>query len=367
MAPVARYAPFWNVSVITVGALAQDFRKSKATEYKTLTNIGPTLYWLDRFVSKVFKKFDWKQTIFLFDKDYQEQITNFNCYLTMASLKAALLNANVSVDYKIRDRQDKRSVETILQDFVGNKFSVVLLCGGIDFVGDIMNAAHKLGFINGEYVFINFDLYAQMHSENRLLRPWSLIDTSKYNQTQNESIKLAYQGLMTVTAKVQDVQGQYRAFQKRLVEFSSAFRNETDVNFFVVSFYDVMNIYAKALDQTIQSGYDLNNVPQVLKNIWNKKFQGITGSINIDASGDRIGEFVMHDMNPDTYEFEPIISTTLSDNDVVLEVDKKRPIYWYKTEAGVLPDRPKCGYNRANCPVKSKFVHFYQHDEQIAY
>lgn len=277
----------------------------------------------------------------------------------MASLKTALLNANVSVDYKIRDRQDKRSVETILMDFVGIKFSVVLLCGSTDFVDAVMTAAHKLGFINGEYVFINFDLYAQMHSENRLLRPWSLTASNKNdNQTQNDSVKLAYQGLMIVTAKVQDVQGQYRAFQKRLVDYSSVFRNETDVNFFVVSFYDAMHIFAKALDQTIRNGWDLNNVPEMLKNIWNKKFKGITGTINIDAQGDRIGEFVMHDMNPETYEFEPVISTTLSDNDVVLEVDKKRPIYWYKTETGVLPDSPKCGFNRAKCPVKSKLFDF---------
>ena len=96
MAPIARYAPFWNVAVITTNALAQDFRKNKFTEYRTLTNIGPTMFWLDKFVSKVFTRFGWKQTIFIFDKDYQEQMTNSNCYLTMASLKAALLNSKIN-------------------------------------------------------------------------------------------------------------------------------------------------------------------------------------------------------------------------------------------------------------------------------
>jgi hypothetical protein len=90
------------VAVITVSATAQDFRRNKFNEYKTLTNVGPTMYWLDKFVNKVFKHFDWRKTMFLFDKDYQEKITNSNCYLTMASLKAELLNAKVSVDYKIR-------------------------------------------------------------------------------------------------------------------------------------------------------------------------------------------------------------------------------------------------------------------------
>ena len=89
----------------------------------------------------------------------------------MASLKAELLNQKVSVDYKIRDKQDPRTVENFLLDYVGNKFSVILLCGSTEFVYDIMKAPLENGFLNGKYVFINFDLYAQMHSENRLFRP----------------------------------------------------------------------------------------------------------------------------------------------------------------------------------------------------
>jgi len=145
LAPVARYAPFWNVAVITVSAAAQEFRRNKKREYRTLTNVGPTMYWLDKFIGKLFRHFNWKQTMFLFDKDYQEQITNSNCYLTMASLKAELLNNKVSVDYKIHDKQDPRSVETILLEYVSNKFSVILLCGSTEFVYDIMQAANKNG------------------------------------------------------------------------------------------------------------------------------------------------------------------------------------------------------------------------------
>lgn len=192
MAPVARYAPFWNVAVITVSANAQDFRRNKFKEYKTLTNIGPTMYWLDKFVGKIFKHFNWKQTMFLFDKDYQEQITNSNCYLTMASLKAGLLNQKVSVDYKIRDKQDPRPVERILFDYVSNKFSVIMLCGSTEFVYDIMTAAKKNGFLNGEYVFINFDLYAQMHGEDRLFKPWKTV-TKANSLSTSENIQ-AYEG-----------------------------------------------------------------------------------------------------------------------------------------------------------------------------
>ena len=231
MAPVARYAPFWEVAVITVGALAQDFRKNKFSEYKTLTNIGPTMFWLDKFVTKVFKHFGWKQVIFIFDKDYQEQITNFNCYLTMASLKAALLNSKVTVDYKIRDKQDSRPVETILIDYVGNKFSVVLLCGSTDFVTELLIAAHKLGFSNGEYVFINFDLYALMHSEDRLLKPWNTINNKTSHNLNKTDIQKPFENLLTVTLKNYDSFENYRKFQQKLVKFNNdTFKNESDVN-----------------------------------------------------------------------------------------------------------------------------------------
>lgn len=125
--------------------MAQDFRKNKFTEYKTLTNVGATMYWLDKFMISVFRRFDWRQVIFLFDKDYQEQTTNFNCYLTMASLKAALLNSQITVDYKIREKQDKRPIDTLLIDYVSIKFSVVMLCGSTHFVHEVITAAYRLG------------------------------------------------------------------------------------------------------------------------------------------------------------------------------------------------------------------------------
>ena len=355
LAPVARYAPFWNVAVITVSAMAQDFRRNKFKEYKTLTNIGPTMYWLDKFVDKVFKHFKWKQTIFLFDKDFQEPITNSNCYLTMASLKAQLLNTEVSVDYKIRDKQDPRPVDTLLIDYVGNKFSVILLCGSTDFVYEIMTAAERLGFMNGEYVFINFDLFAQMHSEERLFRPWKTVESKNLSNKTADSAISAYQGLLTVTLKIDDRHnGRYRAFQKRLVEYSDIFANESEVNYFLAAFYDAMHIYINALNKTILSHENINNITAVLSHIWNKQFDGITGKVVIDKFGERMIEFVMLDLNPNTNVFEAVISSIIHNNtDVVLAYNESiRPIYWNNLKYGHFPDSPTCGYNNAKCPIK---------------
>jgi hypothetical protein len=109
-----------------------------------------------------------------------------------------------------------------------DRFSVVFLCGSIDFVSDIMVAAHKLGFLNGEYAFINFDLYAQMHHADRLARPWKMVTNKPRNVT--DSSAMAYEGLLTVTLKVDDTDGQYQRFQKRLSQANShIFSNESEV------------------------------------------------------------------------------------------------------------------------------------------
>ena len=129
--------------------MAGDFRKKKLVEFRTLTNIGPSNYWQETFVKNIFKKFNWKRTIMLFDKDYQEKETNSNCFLTMSSLKAALLDSNISVDYKIKEKQDLRKYDDLLVEYINNKFGVILLCGSSEFVYEIMTAAQRQGFNNG--------------------------------------------------------------------------------------------------------------------------------------------------------------------------------------------------------------------------
>lgn len=123
-----------------------------------------------------------------------------------------------------------------------------------------------------------------------------------------------------MTLKIDNTKnGRYRAFQKRLVDYSRHIRNESEANYFLASFYDAMDIYIRALNATVLSNENLNNIPAVLSHMWNKEFDGITGKVVIDNYGERMAEFVMLDLNPNTHIFEPVISSTISNNsDVVL-------------------------------------------------
>ncbi len=64
----------------------------------------------------------------------------------------------------------------------------------------------------------------------------------------------------------------------------------------------------------------------------------------------------MFDLNPRTNQFDSVISSTIKETDVVLEYDEiNRPIFWKDFISGTFNDSPKCGYNKAKCPVKGNF------------
>lgn len=77
----------------------------------------------------------------------------------------------------------------------------------------------------------------------------------------------------------------------------------------------------------------------------------------IDNYGERMGEFVMLDLNPKTLIFEPVISSAIGQNsDVALTYNESvRPIYWQGMTHGIFPDSPKCGYPgiaHIKCPIE---------------
>ena len=126
------------------------------------------------------------------------------------------------------EKQDSRKYDDLLVEYVQNKFSVVLLCGSTQFVFELIMAANRLGFTNGEYVFINFDMYAQMHSSDRLVYPWKEI---KQKEDMN-NIWSAYEILLTVSLKVDDSDGKFGHFQKKLLHSNpKVFKEVYDVSY----------------------------------------------------------------------------------------------------------------------------------------
>ena len=94
-----------------------------------------------------------------------------------------------------------------------------------------MLAAKSLGFINGEYAFINIDLYAQLHHKNRLLRPW--LNTKLINESIIQTAISAYDALLTVTLKFDSQVEKYNEFKKKMKKYE---KDETQVQCLIIGF-----------------------------------------------------------------------------------------------------------------------------------
>ena len=69
------------------------------------------------------------------------------------------------------------------------------MCANPQSIRDILIAAEEINMINGEYVFLNVEIFASLKKDSK---PW-------YNATdepeRNEKARKAYQALLTITSK----------------------------------------------------------------------------------------------------------------------------------------------------------------------
>ncbi|XP_041355328.1 atrial natriuretic peptide receptor 3-like [Gigantopelta aegis] len=84
LAPVARFAPVWNIPVVTPGGFAHDFGANKSeedAEYPTLTRVGLTFNSLTLLVLKLIEQFKWKKVTVVYDGKGHDDVAPRFCYL----------------------------------------------------------------------------------------------------------------------------------------------------------------------------------------------------------------------------------------------------------------------------------------------
>lgn len=87
VAPVARQTRFWNLPIISVGAMARDFTEYHHTDYPLLTRAGPVNFGsLADFFLTTFKRFKWDKYFIIYDKSGQGEYVEDFCHLVSSSL-----------------------------------------------------------------------------------------------------------------------------------------------------------------------------------------------------------------------------------------------------------------------------------------
>ncbi|ESN97917.1 hypothetical protein HELRODRAFT_114062 [Helobdella robusta] len=352
LAPVARYARYWNLAVITPGGMSGFFGRDKTKadpEFPLLTRIGPTFDGVAKCLHTIMKEFHWDNVIMLVESDGGAHITPRLCNLVMTDIVFLFTQESIRYElYQIDVPEHVRNYSHILAREIGLEHSIIILCASPETVREIMIKAAEMHFNNGEYVFLNVDLFTNYL--NNSLKPWHKKGES---EERNLLAKKGFETLLTITMKKPE-SNEYKIFSKEIKrkaheQYGEPLFGKEDVNSFVGAFHDAVILYALALNETLAEGKNISNGSDITRRMWNRTFEGVSGTVTIDGNGDRSVDYSLLDMNPDTGFFEAV--AFYFGKKKIYEPIEGREIHWTGNLKVPPTDTPKCGYNNFGCPV----------------
>lgn len=225
------------------------------------------------------------------------------------------------------------------------------MCANPKIIRSIMIAADELSMIDsGEYVFFNIEIFGSLTKEST---PW-------YDQNdtdiRNNQAKKAYQALLTITARKPTDQA-YENFSNEVKylaksKYNYTFDENEPISTFVTAFYDAVLLFAYSMNASIaEMGEAALNKPlngtRLTQLMWNSSFEGITGHVRIDANGDRLSDYSLLDMDPNTNKFHIVANYFHTTG---LTFVKGKEIHWAGDRTEPPADRPECGFDNSLCP-----------------
>ncbi|XP_018348544.1 PREDICTED: atrial natriuretic peptide receptor 1-like isoform X2 [Trachymyrmex septentrionalis] len=349
IAPVARYAGVWGIPVLTAGAQAEAFRH-KGQHYPTLTRMMGSHRLVGEALRHILRSFGWKICGLLFhNHEMASSKGNSECHFTLSAVYTALNQtpAHKSFNQETADTDEYKN----LLSLIAKSARIIVMCANSTTIREILLAAEELGMVDsGEYVFFSIELSS---SDNDSKEPWRVDgDTDE----RNKKARKAYQALLTVTARTPD-NLEYLNFSREVKSLAQSKYNfifgNSSVSTFVTAFYDAVLLYALALKESLPEKPGEVNLDggNLTRRMWGKSFKGITGDVNIDENGDRIADYSLLDMDPETSRFE-IVANYYGANKT-LEYIPGKQIHWAGGRLEPPPDTPTCGFDGSLCPDNS--------------
>ncbi|XP_076309268.1 atrial natriuretic peptide receptor 1-like [Tachypleus tridentatus] len=173
------------------------------------------------------------------------------------------------------------------------------------------------------------------------------------SQTRNKRARKAYEALLTVTARKPETP-EYAEFSRAVKEIARKKfgfdYGEEEVNTYVTAFHEAVLLYVLALNETLEEGGHITNGSIITQKMWNRTFEGITGSVSIDENGDRKADYSLLDMDPTTGLFQ-VVANYYGDSGQFEDVPGVK-IHWAGGRKDPPPDTPPCGFDNSKCPDK---------------
>ncbi|XP_055636571.1 atrial natriuretic peptide receptor 1 isoform X4 [Toxorhynchites rutilus septentrionalis] len=363
LAPVARIGRFIykdGIPVITGAGYTFDFvqRKTRCEdEFYLLIRTGWVSFKrIAFFMIDLLKHFKWNRVVYFYERHgYYNVAGPQTGHLVLSTMAEFFRRQNITYLPFSTDSARTNYTES-LKEKVGLSHSIVIMCASPTTIREIMLAAAELNMVDsGEYVFFNIDIFSSMAATKK--PPWYMRNDT---EERNMRAKNAYTALLQVVAR-QPEDEEYRRFSDEVKlltksKFNYTYPDDEPVSTFVTAFYDAVLLYAYALNDSISKLGEYQALKQPINGthlahlMWGKSFKGITGNVTIDSNGDRISDYSLLDLNPNTGMFE-IVANYFHDGG--LQFVEGKEIHWSGGRTKAPPDRPTCGFDGSLCPDKS--------------
>ncbi|KAI0240857.1 Atrial natriuretic peptide receptor 1 [Lamellibrachia satsuma] len=199
--------------------------------------------------------------------------------------------------------------------------------------------AYDLGYINGDYVFLDAALVESRDGEETWYR----------GDDNDMKAKAAFEALLRLRLSwpSTDVFETFsNQVKKRALESYGYDYGSEKVNFFTGSYHDAVLLFGIALNETFTDGSNLTDGYAFSKRMWDRNFVGVTGDIFMDDIGDRKTTYIITDMNPRTGIFEPV-AYYWGSNPGYHPV-AGATIHWPGGQTEPPPNTPRCGFENEN-------------------
>ncbi|CAM4838878.1 unnamed protein product, partial [Rotaria magnacalcarata] len=278
---------------------------------------------------------------------------------------------------KITNNDIKDNFKSIFIDFISNNASVSLWCVSPRTFRSAILAANKLGFVNGEYVFIYLDtVLTQENTDEKSLavrQPW--FNPNETISEVNENARRAFETVLFVRQRLYTGE-QFRRFAADVVEFARDTNRTKQLTHESIgtdetNFYDAVVTYFKALKMHYENHFIQQTADDDEKIIYpsldahtfksmicNRSISGTNRNITLNHICDRIDiGYTVYDLNPDNGELEAVVAYPAepfsSENKQLQWLNESRLIYFIDKNASFIPDTPRCGFNNIKCPKKT--------------
>ena len=127
-APVARQTKFWNMPMVSIGTIAQDFKIRRDAVYPLLTRVGPVnLGSLVNSFKSLMQKNEWNKVKIIYEKNFNGEILTRFCHLAAETLVTDLPHSGFTLDYYRLEVEEekiisKEEVDDVLLREIANTY-----------------------------------------------------------------------------------------------------------------------------------------------------------------------------------------------------------------------------------------------------